>query len=277
MEEILNSIVAIAKDIEKNVFSNYDSFVKDTLEQTNNSINEFCNTLAKDEFAKVSSIKALVSKNDKKIVSLNDDGKYIISFVDIDNIELLDLNFSLGTIFGIYEGEIESSNLVASCYVTYGPTFQYVLATKENGVQFFSWDGKEFKEQESFKLDQKGKINSTGGDVTTFTAEHKALVQALFDDGYRLRFSNSLALDTHQILFKRGGLYSSPKTTKDLDGTLELVFEALPICFIIELAGGESYDGKNSILEIKVDDNLSKKTPVYFGSKSEMEKVKNIF
>ncbi|MEA3497921.1 MAG: hypothetical protein U9R16_02560 [Campylobacterota bacterium] len=278
MIEVLGAIKNIAKEIEDKVFSNYDDFLSasKSTEESNKDINKFCTDLMTKEFSKVSEINSIIGQDTKEYISLNENGKYIVSFIAIDNINLLDLNFSLGTIFAIYEGSIDGKNLVASSYVTYGPTFQTVFATKENGVKFYSYDGKTFVEQNSFKLESKGKINSTGGDVTTFHKNHEDLMQSFFDEGYRLRFSDSLALDTHQILFKRGGLYSSPSTRKDENGILELAFEAYPISFIIELANGVAIDGKNRILDIKLENDLSKKTPIYFGSKEELTKVVNI-
>ncbi|MEA3554302.1 MAG: hypothetical protein U9R39_07880 [Campylobacterota bacterium] len=279
MLNILTAIENIAKEIEDKVFSNYDDFAlsSNSVEETNNNINKFCANLISEQFKKVKDVKSIIGQDTKEYTQLNNDGKYIVSYISIDNINLLDLNFSLGTIFAIYKDTIDGANLVASSYVTYGPTFQLVFATKENGVQFLSYDGDFFIEQDSFKLEKKGKINSTGGDVPLFNESHKQLMQSFFDVGYRLRFSNSLALDTHQILFKRGGIYSSPSTSKDPNGTLDLAFEAYPISFIIELAGGISIDGKNRILDIKLENNISKKTPIYFGSKDELEKVKNSF
>ena len=154
---------------------------------------------------------------------------------------------------------------------------QLVFASKDEGVKYFSNEHGEFVQQDSLTLENKGKINWTAGIQNEFDLKHQELLQSFFNDGYRLRFSDSLALDTHQILFKRGGLYSSPSTSKDPNGTLDLAFEAYPISFIIELAGGVSIDGKNRILDIKLEDDISKKTPIYFGSKDELEKVKNSF
>ena len=267
MNNIFNTITKIAIGIEKEVFGNYK-------DQSNEEIYSYCNKLIKNESTLNSKIKAIVSQDSKKIETVNNDGKYILSYVAIDNINLLDVNFSLGTIIAVYENEINAKNLKYSCYITYGPTFQIVFASKENGVQFFSFDGVEFIEQDSFTLENKGKINSQGGDVTTFSKEHKQLMQNFFDDGYRLRFSNSLSLDTHQILFKRGGIYSSPSTLKDPNGILDLVFEAYPISNIVELAGGEAIDGKKRILDIEFEGDISKKTAIYFGSKDEIGKVR---
>ncbi|MEA2019251.1 MAG: hypothetical protein U9N59_12455 [Campylobacterota bacterium] len=267
MDKIFNTITNIAIGIEQEVFGNYN-------DQLNEEIYNYCNNLVKKKSLLNSSIKAIVSQDSKQLEDVNENGKYILSYVAIDNIDLLDLNFSLGTIIAIYEDSIDSKNLKYSCYITYGPTFQIVCATQENGVQFFSFDGKEFIEQDSFTLENRGKINSTGGDVTTFNKEHKELMQNFFDNGYRLRFSNSLSLDTHQILFKRGGIYSSPCTKKDPNGILDLVFEAYPISNIVELAGGEAIDGKVRILDIELENDFSKKTPIYFGSKDEIGIVK---
>jgi fructose-1,6-bisphosphatase I len=109
-----------------------------------------------------------------------------------------------------------------------------------------------------------------------WTLSHKSLIESFFAEGYRLRFSDSLTLDTHQILFKKGGIYSSPKTESAPNGELELLFEAYPIAFILELVNGEAIDGVQRILDIKAED-LHQKTPIYFGSKYEIEKVKQAF
>ena len=275
MNEVFNAITKISQVIENKVFANYDELVVlNDLKQTNTNVQQYCDNIAKETFLTVESVQAIVTQDDKKTQILNENGRYIISFVAIDNIDLLDLGFSVGSIFGVYDKEIEADSLVASCYVTYGPTFQLVYATKESGVEFYSFDGEKFIDIKPFMLESKGKINSTDGDVTTFDEKHKNLIQGLFDEGYRLRLSNSLALDMHQILFKRGGLYSSPKTLKDPQGRLELVFEAYPIAYIVELAGGEAIDGAVNISDIKLNGDISKKTPIYFGSKYEIGKVK---
>ena len=278
MDSIFNAIVNVAKGIEDKVFNNYADFSNNrSKNEIDNAIYSFCTNLVQTQFKNVNNIKGTIGQDTKEYVSLNEEGKYIISYVSIDNIDLLDLNFSLGTIIAIYENNLEADNLIASCYITYGPTFQIVLASDKIGVEFFSFDGEKFVDQESFKLENKGKINSTAGDVSSFDNDHKNLMQSFFDEGYRLRFSNSLCLDTHQILFKRGGIYSSPSTATDPNGTLDLLFEAYPISFIIEHAGGIATNGENRIMDIKMEGELSKKTPIYFGSNYEITQVKDIF
>jgi len=275
MNNVFDAIKNISKLIENKVFTNYDEFVvENDLNQTNINVQQYCDQMAKAELKLVKDVKSIVTQDDKKTEILNENGRYVISFIAIDNIDLLDLGFSVGSIFGVYDDQIEGHSLVASCYVTYGPTFQLVYATKKLGVEFYSFDGQDFVAVKPFQLENKGKINSTDGDVTTFSQNHKELVQGLFDEGYRLRLSNSLSLDMHQILFKRGGLYSSPKTDKNPEGKRDLVFEAYPIAYIVELAGGEAIDGEINISDVKLDGDISKKTALYFGSKYEIGKVK---
>lgn len=274
MIEVYNAITNIANQIEKNVFINYNNFRSDskTEQQIHEDIYKYCSDVIETEFEYLKNVKSLIGKDKKQFCTINEKGKYIVSFVAIDNIELLDLNFSLGTIFGIYENELEAKNLKAAIYITYGPTFQLVFASKDEGVKYFSNEHGEFIQQDPLVLNSCGKINSTAGNASEFSSEHKALLDSFFNEGYRLRMSNSLCLDTHQILFKKGGIYSSPVTTSNPDGTLEVIFEAFPIAFIIELASGEAIDGKNRILDIK-SPSLHQKTPIYFGSKDEIARV----
>ncbi len=278
MIEVYNAITNIATTIENDVFINYDKFTdkNKSEKQIHEDVYTHCSNVIEKELEYLKSVKGIIGKDKKQFCSVNEDGKYLVSFVAIDNIELLDLNFSLGTIFGIYENEFKADKLKAAIYITYGPTFQLVFASQTEGVKYFSNEHGEFIQQDSLKLENKGKINSTAGKRSEFTTEHKKLLDSFFNDGYRLRFSDSLALDTHQILFKKGGIYSSPSTASNPDGTLEIIFEAFPISFIIELANGEAVDGKNRILDIKSPE-LHDKTPIYFGSKDEISKVKSSF
>ncbi|MFA6685833.1 MAG: hypothetical protein WCS26_11325 [Arcobacteraceae bacterium] len=279
MIEIFNAVSNIAVHIEKDIFKGMsDEFfdVNMTEDKLHGKIYARCTQIIESEFEKVKSVKGALSKDKKQMCTINPNGKYIVAYVSIDNVELLDVDYSLGTILCVYENEISPKNIKASAYITYGPTFQMVFATQNEGVKFFSYEGDKFVQKESFRLSTSGKINSTGGDIAAWTPEHKALMQSFFDSGYRLRYSDSLVLDTHQILFKRGGIYSNPATKNEPNGTMELVFECYPISFIVELAGGEAIDGKYRILDIE-SLNVHHKSPLYFGSINEIQKVKTAF
>jgi fructose-1,6-bisphosphatase I len=277
MIEVFNAISNIAVEIETDVFKNCSDFlVNKSDEEIHHDVYAHCTAIIEREFEKVRSVKGAIGKDKKQLCLINGNGKYLVSYVSIDNIELLDVDFSLGSIFTIYENEMDANNIKAAIYTTYGPTFQLVFASKSEGVKFFSYKNNEFVQQESFLLGDKGKINSPSGAQSQWSKEHRDLIENFFNEGYRLRFSDSLTLDTHQILFKKGGIYSSPKTATSPNGELELLFEAYPIAFILELVNGEAIDGTQRILDIKAED-LHQKTPIYFGSKYEIEKVKKAF
>lgn len=275
MIEVFNAITNIAEDIEKDVFQSCTDFLD--LNKTDSEIHAdvygHCRSIIRDEFKKVKSVKGVMGRRSKQYTSLHENGKYIVCYTTIDNVELLDVDFSLGSIFAIYENEVGAKNLKAAIYTTYGPTFQLVFASQNEGVKFFNHEAGDFVQQESFTLNEKGKINSTAGIQKEWPKEHKSLVESFFNDGYRLRFSDSITLDTHQILFKKGGIYSSPATKSFPQGKLHLLFEAYPIAFIMEVAGGAAIDGKTRILDIEHTDK-AQKTPIYFGSKEEIKRVK---
>lgn len=287
MIEIFNTISNIAKKLERNVFVNCQNFIKPELssKQIHQDVYEYSSKIIEEEFSYSRSVKGVVGK-DRKIVDakrertfrkkINEKGKYLVTYVAIDNVNLLDVNFSLGTIFGVYLNTLEGDSLKAAIYITYGPTFQLIFASKDEGVKFFSFEDGVFVQKEPLTLKEKGNINSPAGDVKSWTSEHKALVRSFFDEGYRLRFSDSLCLDTHQILFKRGGFYSSPKTEKYPNGKLEVIFEAFPIAFIIEAAQGKAIDGQKRILDIK-SPTIHQKTAMFFGSKKEVARALSYF
>ena len=275
MVEVFNAITNIAEDIEKDVFQSCTDFLdlNKSDEQIHADVYGHCRSIIRDEFKKVKSIKGMMGRRSKQFTPLDESGKYIVCYTTIDNVNLLDVDFSLGSIFAIYEHELGGKSLKAAIYITYGPTFQLVFATKTEGVKFFTYEGGDFVQQESFTLCDQGKINSTAGIQREWSKEHKDLIESFFNDGYRLRFSDSITLDTHQILFKKGGIYSSPATNTYPKGQLHLLFEAYPIAFIMELAGGAAIDGKTRILDIEHQDAFQK-TPIYFGSKEEIKRVK---
>ncbi len=278
MIAVFNAITNIAEEIEKNVFVDCEKFLSQELsdEQMHKSVHDYCSKVIQREFKKVKSVHGFIGKDSKQYTTINENGKYKISYVAIDNVELLDVDFSLGTIFGIYENRMDAFHLKAAIYITYGPTFQLVLASKDEGVIYFSFEDGEFIEQDPLFLEEKGKINSTGGLASEWTTDHKELINGFFNQGYRLRFSDSLSLDTHQILFKKGGVYSSPATKSFPNGRLETIFEAFPIAYIIEQAGGRAICKDGRILDM-INVQIGDKTPIYFGSKSEIQVVEDSF
>jgi len=125
-------------------------------------------------------------------------------------------------------------------------------------------------------LHEKGKLNASGGTQAKWPSYHKAMIDTLFAEGYRLRYSGGMVPDLHQILIKGGGLFSYPGTLDKPLGKLRMVFEVFPFALVFERAGGKAVDGHKRLLELNPEDHHST-TPCFFGSNYEINKVLDVY
>lgn len=228
------------------------------------------------ELSKINSIKSLVSEEKENELIINSNAKYVVAYDPLDGSSLVDVNFAVGSIFGIYKDEISPKNLVASVYTIYGPRVEMVVCMDKVELYRLDKDDK-FKFIKELKLKEKGKLNATGATQKGWSKKHKKLIEKLFAQGYRLRYSGAMVADLHQILLKGGGLFSYPATTDAPNGKLRVAFEVLPFAFIYECAGGATSDGNlDSLFKIKVD-KIHQTTPCFFGSKYEIKSLLEIY
>ncbi|WP_375723796.1 class 1 fructose-bisphosphatase [Arcobacter sp. KX21116] len=225
-------------------------------------------------FSKVKSIKAIVSEEQENIVNLHDDGKYLIAYDPLDGSSLVDVNLSVGSIFGIYENEFNAANIIASVYVVFGPRVEMVITTDD--VKMYRLLNGEFKFIQDIKLNEKGKLNAPGSTQNCWAPFHKQLIDDIFNDGYRLRYSGGMVPDLHQILLKGGGLFSYPGTTDRPKGKLRQLFEVFPFALTYEKAGGGAVDGFKRVLEVPTT-HIHDTTPCFFGSKEEINRVLKVY
>lgn len=233
--------------------------------------------IIEEEFSKLDTIKALASEEKEQVDLVNENGKYIIGYDPLDGSSLVDVNLSVGSIFGIYIDDFAGSNLMASVYVVYGPRVEMVTAY-ENEVRLYRLNqDNEFKFIQTIHLKEKGKLNAPGGTQMNWPAKHKYMVDGFFMEGYRLRYSGGMVPDLHQILIKGGGLFSYPATTDVPKGKLRQVFEVFPFALVFEYAGGQAVNDKNQrLLTLKPDDHHDT-TPCFFGSNYEITKVNEVY
>ncbi|PAF49460.1 fructose-bisphosphatase [Helicobacter sp. 12S02232-10] len=211
---------------------------------------------------------------EKSEAIFKDTGSYLVAYDPLDGSSIIDSNLSVGSIFGIYEKEFKASALVASAYVVYGPKLEFVFA--DDKLTHFIYNTNGWEEKNLATLKTQGKINAPGGTQKNWDPKHKKLIESLFEEGYRLRYSGGMVPDLHQILIKGGGLFSYPATLDSPKGKLRKLFEVFPFAFIYEKAGGEAIDGKKRLLELEIQ-SLHESTPCFFGSKNEIEKVRKYY
>lgn len=222
------------------------------------------------ELSKIGSVKAVCSEEKENCVICNPEGRFHIGYDPIDGSSLVEVNMSVGTIYGIYDGEFTGKNLIAAAYVVYGPGIELVIAHET--VDFYVLEYGKFEKKKNFQLNDKGNIMSPGGTQKHWYPHHKQLIDGFFTEGYRLRYSGGMVPDLHQILVKGGGLFSYPGTTDKPKGKLRIIFEALPFAFIYEKAGGAAVTEQGRLLEIHPE-HYHDTTPCFFGSKEEISKV----
>ena len=236
-----------------------------------------CDYIIEEAFKDVTLVKSLVSEEKEGVLELHNNGKYTICYDPLDGSSLADVNLSVGSIFGIYEGELKGENLVASAYVVYGPRIELVLATKESKPQHYRAQEGLFNFIDEITLNEKGKLNAPGGTQKNWCDYHKTFVDDLFAEGYRLRYSGGMVPDLHQILLKGGGIFSYPGTSDVPHGKLRQLFEVIPFAFIYEQAGGQAVNNKGLRLMELVPSHPHDTSPCFFGSNYEITALKSAY
>lgn len=227
------------------------------------------------EFKKLSCIKQIVSEEQENIVDINQDGKYLIAYDPLDGSSLVDVNLSVGSIYGIYENNFTGDNIIASIYVVFGPRVEMVIADGETVKMYRLLKG-EFKYIQDISLNEKGKLQAPGSTQQCWYPYHKTMIDNFFQEGYRLRYSGGMVPDLHQILLKGGGLFSYPGTSDKPKGKLRQLFEVFPFAFVYQNAGGDAIDGINNVLEVPTT-HIHDTSPCFFGSRYEINIVKQTY
>lgn len=228
-----------------------------------------------NEFKKLDCIKQIVSEEQDEIVNVNENGEYYIAYDPLDGSSLVDVNLSVGSIYGIYKNGFSGANIVASIYVVFGPRVEMVIADGDS-VKMYRLQHGEFNYIHDIKLNNKGKIMAPGSTQACWYPYHKNMIDNFFASGYRLRYSGGMVPDLHQILLKGGGLFSYPGTSDLPKGKLRQLFEVFPFAFTYESAGGQAIDGTNRVLEITTE-HIHDTNPCFFGSNEEINIVKEVY
>ncbi len=236
------------------------------------------------------SVAMLVSEENEEPVVFDrarDTGAYIVVFDPLDGSSNIDVNVPVGTIFSIFrrpKGHVDpteavlqpGSQQVAAGYVVYGSSTMFVY-TAGRGVFGFVLDpgvGAYVLAHENMKMPRHGKYYSTNeANFEAFPPHYREYVTRLRNGSmgreYSSRYVGSLVSDFHRTLLK-GGVFLYPPTESHANGKLRLMYEANPLAFIAEQAGGMATNGERRILDIQPG-SIHQRTPLVIGSMDEME------
>ncbi|MBN1355170.1 class 1 fructose-bisphosphatase [bacterium] len=217
-------------------------------------------------------------------------GSYALNMDPLDGSSNIDVNVSIGTIFSIHRkisdcprGDAADclqagSKQVAAGYVLYGSSTMLIY-TSGHGVYGFTLDpclGEFLLSHEAIRIPGRGRyysINEGYADRwfpwTRNYINHAKKPPEAGGRGMSLRYVGSLVADFHRNLFT-GGIFIYPGDTRADKGKLRLLFEAAPLAFVAEQAGGRATDGRVNIMDIQPE-NLHQRTPLIIGSADDVD------
>jgi fructose-1,6-bisphosphatase I len=236
----------------------------------------------------------MASEEDETIIQIPEEyprGKYVLAYDPLDGSTNIDSNGAVGTIFGLFRrispgegthGTVSdllqpARKLVAAGYVIYGPSTMLVYSTGF-GVHGFTLDpsvGEFILSHENMKLPDKPRYYAANQGWQKYwtpgVRRYVEWLQALDGSDHAplgLRYSGTMIADFHRNLLN-GGVYFYPAEEKDgkrNKGKIRLLYEAGPLAYLIEQAGGYASNGRQNILDIQPLD-LHQRVPFFIGSR----------
>ena len=240
-------------------------------------------------------LAALGSEEHEDLLSIPSNyptGKYVLLYDPLDGSANIDYNIPIGTIFGVYHRITESGpgtmldllqpghDLVAAGYIIYGSSTMLIYTAGE-GVHGFTLDptvGEFLLSHPDITIPEKPEYFSANTGYLTYWSEgvrrYTDYLQGIDGSikGLSLRYVGSLVADFHRNLLS-GGVYYYPADTRDPAipaGKLRLLYEAAPLAFIAEQAGGYGSDGRMNVLDIQPQ-SLHQRTPLFIGNRDLVE------
>jgi fructose-1,6-bisphosphatase I len=241
-------------------------------------------------------LAVMASEEEEDVIPITEEyeiGKYVMVFDPLDGSSNIDVGVSVGTVFGIYHrlstegaGTLDDClqkgrHLVAAGYVIYGSSTVMVYTTGQ-GVHGFTLDpglGEFLLSNPDIHFPARpkyysvnhgyGQYWSTG--VRRFTRWLQGMDQESPREPLSSRYIGSLVADFHRNLLA-GGVFYYPADVRKPGGKLRLVYEAIPLAFVAEHAGGYASDGRRNILDVRPE-SLHQRTPLFVGNRELVEQA----
>ncbi|MFO8113758.1 MAG: class 1 fructose-bisphosphatase [Halorubrum sp.] len=205
------------------------------------------------------------------------DGAYAVAIDPLDGSSNLRSNNAMGTVVGVYDAPLPATgrDLVAAGYVLYGPITTMVVANgdgvREEVVEAEA-DGSVSRSvvDDDLRLPDDPLVYGFGGRVPDWPDEFTAFAREV-EDELKLRYGGAMVGDVNQVL-TYGGIFAYPALVDAPDGKLRLSFEANPIAYVIERAGGAATDGRTAILDVEPE-GVHDRVPLYVGNEELVERL----
>lgn len=263
--------------------------------ETQKKLDIITNDMLKQSLKADLTVRGLASEEEDNIVEANSEGQYLVCFDPLDGSSNIDINSLVGTIFSVLpmqekmpQGELTEQHFlqsgkeqVAAGYMLYGPSTMMALTTGQ-GVQFFTLDP---NNQEYLLTDDNVTITPDTSEFAINMSNQRfweAPMQNYIDElllgsigprekAFNMRWIAAMVGDVHRVL-SRGGLFTYPTDHKNPNKPfkLRLMYEANPMAWLVEQAGGKASTGYENILDIEPS-HIHQRVAVILGSRNEVE------
>jgi len=198
-------------------------------------------------------------------IVLNPEGKFIVTFDPLDGSSIIDSNLAIGTIVGIWKktevvGMNPRDHMVGACLSCYGSRTNIVLYNDVTKTvdevtlvrEEVGHPDKWISSHKDMRIKTSGRFYAPGNAKTMkYSKGYRDCIEYWAKNGYELRYSGGMAPDCFHVFMKGEGIFTSVSKPGKVKPKLRFLYEIAPISFLCEMAGGESSDGKISILDVK--------------------------
>jgi len=252
------------------------------------AVDVLANKILFDQFEACDNIATASSEEEpiEKDVGGRADDVYSVAFDPLDGSSIVDTNFAVGTIFGVWPGTkltgIKGSEMVAGGLCTYGPRTSMSIAIDgvEGAHEFLLVDDYtglhgSWVHAATFTAIDSGKLFAPGNlRATQDNPGYNELFNYWLGNKYQLRYTGGMVPDVNQLLIKGKGVYVTP-SSPSCPSKLRLLYEVAPLGYLIEKGGGMSSDGEKSVLEIPIT-TTDVRTQCAYGSEEEVERFNTL-
>jgi len=281
VNELLDCCVKITEALRVNLVTVNDS--SNTFGDTQLTVDVIADDLLWD-LAKTSKlVHEASSEEEPEIVKTNPDGQFVLCWDPLDGSSIVDNNWAVGTIVGIWDKSTgllgaTGRDQVMSLVVLYGPRTTAFITLDDGVYEFTCGPGNEWIcSREKIQIQKDCKIFAPANLRAAQEVDgYSKLVDYYMKNKYTLRYSGGLVPDVCQQFTKRQGVFTNP-TSKASPAKLRLAFEAAPFGRLVEMAGGKTSDGVtgNSVLDLKIE-AVDQRCALAIGSANEVDRFNDM-
>lgn len=244
------------------------------------SLDLYANNSIFEHLQNCKKIKSIISEENYHEVFMHEKGRYKIAIDPLDGSSNIAMNIPVGTIFAIFDtvsSKIKGKDIIASGYIAYGTSLIMVVSDGFSAHEFtFSQQEQGFVISESnIKIPPIGNTYSINDAIVSGCEKGiQQYIETIRNNAQSTaRYVGSMVSDFHRNL-KTGGIFMYPSTNKHPEGKLRLLYEVMPLAFIIEGCGGKSSTGNQNPLDLTATD-IHQRCPILIGSSTMITQVEN--